>query len=364
MQIGQRNLVTDPGVYIIAELGVNHDGELGRALELVDAAKFAGVDAVKLQFFRAGKLTSRSSRLAGYQKDAGESDPSAMLRRLELTIEEMARVVERAHTHNLHAIVTCFSTELVALARDIPFDAYKTASPDIIHKPLLDALVATGKPLIISTGASTLDEVVRALSWLQPAHDRTALLQCVSCYPTKPEDAHIAGMCALARVFDGPIGYSDHTSDEDASAVAFQLGARVLEKHLTYDRAAKGPDHGASLDLRGMGEYVLHTRDVERDHARVPQSIPELPSIIAKDPRLGDAYKRVLDCEADVRTLSRQSLVAMRDLAPGHVLTSDDLTIKRPGTGIPPFELDATIGRTLADHVYADTVLRPEDLRG
>lgn len=364
MQIGQRNLVTDPGVYIIAELGVNHDGELGRALELVDAAKFAGVDAIKLQFFRAEKLMSRSSRLAAYQQDAGESDPVAMLRRLELTIEEMAKVVERAHTLNLHAIVTCFSTELVALAADIKFDAYKTASPDIVHKPLLDALLTTGKPLIVSTGAATLDEVTRALGWLAPARDRTALLQCVSCYPTKPEDAQIAGMCALSGAFDGPIGYSDHTSDEDTSAIAFQLGARVLEKHLTFDRTAKGPDHAASLDLRGMGEYVLYTRDVERDHQRVPMTLPELPSMIARDPRLGRAEKRVLECEVDVRTVSRQSLVATRDLEPGHVLSADDLTIKRPGTGIPPYEHDFVIGRTLADFVHADTVIRPEDLRG
>jgi sialic acid synthase SpsE len=364
MLIGTRNLATDPGVYVIAELGVNHDGSLQRALELVDAAKLAGVDAVKLQFFRAGSLMSRSSRLAEYQAKAGESDPAAMLERLELSVEDMGRVVDRAHSMGLHAIVTCFSTELVGVAQELPFDAYKTASPDIIHKPLLLALSATGKPVIVSTGASTLDEVRRALDWLAPAHDRLALLQCVSCYPVSAENASIAGMCDLARCFDGPIGYSDHTPDQDTSTIAYHLGARVLEKHLTYDRAAKGPDHGASLDLRGMAEYVMQVRDVPRELERVPRgpALPTLPAGIAGDVRLGTPVKRVLACEEDVRAVSRQSVVATRDLEPGHVLSRDDLTIKRPGTGIPPYELDGLVGRRLADHVYADTLVRVEDL--
>ena len=175
-----RRPITPANPYIIAELGVNHDGSVDRALALTEAAAAAGADAIKLQFFRTDLLMSRAAKLAAYQHSAGETDPVAMLRRLELSLDDMARVIDRAHRFNIHAIVTVFSVDLVSEAESLPFDAYKTASPDLIHKPLLGALAATGKPLIVSTGASTLDEITRARDWLAPAAERLACLQCVS----------------------------------------------------------------------------------------------------------------------------------------------------------------------------------------
>ncbi|MBX3362572.1 MAG: N-acetylneuraminate synthase family protein [Phycisphaeraceae bacterium] len=357
MQIGTRDISAANPPYIIAEIGVNHDGSLDRALELTDAAADAGADAIKLQLFEADRLMSAAAKLAAYQKAAGESDPVDMLRRLELSIPDMARIVELAHARSIHAIVTVFSTELVDAAESLPWDAYKTASPDIVHRPLLERLVATGKPLIISTGASTIDEVSRALSWLT-ARDaavpsRTALLQCVSSYPTAIEHAELGGILALAEIFDGPIGYSDHTQGVGTGAIAVGLGARILEKHFTYDTNAPGPDHAASLEPRDFARYV----ELARDAALAAATDNRKSQFEGIEP-----VKRVIAIEEDVRKLSRQSVVTTRSLPAGHVLSARDLTVKRPGTGVPAFEFATMIGKRLKRDVAGDVPLTPIDL--
>ena len=350
MRIGDREIGLGHPPYIIAEIGVNHDGSAERALALVDAAAHAGADAVKLQFFRADLLMSRAAGLASYQRQAGEADPLSMLRRLELGIDAVASVVDRAHTLGMHAIVTVFSVDLVAEAERLPWDAYKSASPDVVNRPLLETMSATGRPLIVSTGACEAGEVERAIGWLAGARDRLALLQCVSCYPTSNEDAAIGAMGVLRRLFDGPVGYSDHTTGEDTGALAASLGACILEKHLTYDRAARGPDHAASLDPAGFARYA----EAARSHGRM-----EFPP---DDPRIGPPEKRVLACEQDVRRVSRQSVTTRRALEAGHALTPDDLTIKRPGTGLEPWRLGGVVGRRLARGVRADAPLVADDL--
>jgi N,N'-diacetyllegionaminate synthase len=255
--------------------------------------------------------------------------------------------VDRAHALRMHAIVTVFSTELVDFAERLPWDAYKTASPDIVHKPLLHALARTGRPLILSTGAATLEEVQRTTTWLREwrACSRTALMQCVSCYPTPKEHAELGGIAALAQLSEGPVGYSDHTPGEQTGRDAVAAGAHLLEKHLTYSRSARGPDHAASLESAGMLEYVTAARAA-------------LPSGRGGSP----PTKRVLPIEQDVRTVSRQSIVAARALRPGDVLASCDITIKRPGTGIPAADLQAVVGRRVAANIDADTVIMPGDL--
>lgn len=355
MSIAGRSVGDDHPVYIIAELGVNHNGSVDRALELVDAAAAAGADAIKLQLFKADMLMSRAAKLAAYQKAAGESDPVQMLKRLELSIEQMAPIVARAHEKGVHAIVTAFSVELVEQAERLPWDAYKTASPDIVHKPLLERLAATGKPLFVSTGASTLDEVRRAVGWLQHARDRThalnlAILQCVSSYPTPMHLAELQGVTALRGVFDGPVGYSDHTPGESAGALAASLGASVLEKHVTLDRSLQGPDHAASLEPEMLARYVRNVRTLACDAAELDRA------------RALEPIKRVLDIEHDVRAVSRQSLTTTRPLSPGHVLSRADLTFKRPGTGLLPFELDRVLGTRVVRVIDADTPLREDDL--
>lgn len=331
-----------PAPFIIAELGVNHDGSLARALELTRAAAAAGADAIKLQLFDPDLLLSRAARLASYQSAAGETDPLAMLRRLQLPLADMAPVIALAHDLRLRAIVTVFSTALVPAAASLPWDAFKTASPDIIHEPLLRALAATGKPLILSTGAAHRAEIDRALSWLRAAAPRTALLHCVSSYPTPPESATLAAIADLRRLFPGPVGYSDHTPLVETGALAVAAGAVILEKHFTLDRTAPGPDHAASLEPADFARYAALARQAFT--------------------MLGPPRKTVLPVEADVRRLSRQSLTTTRDLPPGHVLTAADLTVKRPGTGLAPSDLPTVLGRSLAHAVPADSPLTPADL--
>jgi len=363
MRIGSREINPEFPPYVIAEIGVNHDGSADRAVSLTHAAADAGADAVKLQLFTADALMSKAAKLAAYQRTAGETDPLAMLRRLELSIDDMAPVVRAAHARGIHAIVSVFSVEHVAIAERLPWDAYKTASPDVTNRPLLDALAATGKPLIVSTGASTMDEVRRAIAWLAPIHDRLAVLHCVSSYPAAPDDANVDAMRAVMAEFRGPVGYSDHTPDLDTGALAVgpsrSGAATILEKHLTFSRRAAGPDHAASLEPSELAEYIRLARD-SRVFDRAKPDDPSTPC----DVRLGDGRKRVLPCERDVRRVSRQSLAATRDLPAGHVLTRADLTIKRPGTGLEPFRLHEVLGRATTRTVEADMPLTHADILG
>ncbi len=350
MKIGERQIGAGGDVYVIAELGVNHDGSAARAMELVEAAHGAGADAIKLQYFETDRLMSKSAKLAAYQKAAGETDPIAMLRRLELPIEEMGPLVERAHARGMHAIVTVFSTELVDRAEELAWDAYKTASPDLVHWPLMERLARTGRPLVVSTGAATIREVTRTVGWLREwgAMVRITLLQCVSCYPTEREMAELGGIGALADVFAGPVGYSDHTSSVETGAEAVGCGAVILEKHMTYSRGAKGPDHAASLEPGEFARYV-----------RMARSATER-GIQTSD--LGERVKRVLPIEEDVRRVSRQSVVANRELRVGEVIGAADVTIKRPGTGIAACEIGRAMGRRVVRPVPADMIVAWEDL--
>lgn len=382
MRIGNKQIGLDHPPYIIAEIGVNHDGEVERALSLTDAAADAGADAVKLQFFETDRLMSRAAKLAAYQKNAGETDPIEMLRRLELSIDEMAMVVDRAHERGIHAIVTVFSTELVEIAETLAWDAYKTASPDIVNYPLIGALISTGKPLIVSTGASELHEVGSLFfSLLESVVERCAMLQCVSSYPTKPQDASIAAMHDFPEdiwIAGGAIGYSDHTAEVDTGAVAVSVGASILEKHFTYDHDALGPDHSSSLEPDQFAEYANLARSAIRPQTHTRKSrLLGLPffgrtwneidrsaiiRLMNHDPRIGSFEKRVLDCERDVREVSRQSVVTTREIAPGETISREMVTIKRPGTGILAYRLDEVIGLVAKRAIESDVPIVEEDL--
>jgi sialic acid synthase SpsE len=347
---------------------------------LTELACRAGADAVKFQLFEADRLMSRDAKLAAYQKAAGERDPIEMLRRLELSIESLGPCVKRSHELGKHAIVSVFSVELVEVAEQLPWDAYKAASPDIVNRPLLEALARAGekdgKPLILSAGAATLQEVGRACTWLRGMRDRLAVLQCVSCYPTPIEQAELGGIAAIADIFDGVVGYSDHTDSERTGALAVAAGAAILEKHMTYDRGAKGPDHAASLEPEDFRKYRAYARIAKR-YEQDPRAKPYIDSFISIEQEVA-AYelvarirerqeqqpkvKRVLPIEEDVRTVSRQSVVTRRAMRAGEVLTRADLTIKRPGTGIPAFEIDGVAGRALTRDMEVDAVLAWQDV--
>jgi sialic acid synthase SpsE len=340
MRIGRREITRDAPPYVIAELGVNHDGSVERAMDLVRLAAAGGASAIKLQLFDADRLLSRASVLATYQAAAGESDPFDMLRRLQLTAPQMRPVIEQAHAHELEAIVTVFSVELVHEAERLSIDAFKTASPDIINRPLIERLMSTGKPLFLSTGAATIDEVREATGWLG-VHPHV-LMQCVSAYPAPDETASLAARHALSDINPNALGYSDHTTSIDTGALAVASGASVLEKHLTHDRSATGPDHAASLDGPGFAEYVRLVHRAWR--------------------MLGRREKSVLPIEADVRRLSRQSLTSARPIAAGHVITPADIAIKRPGVGLPPSLFHDIVGRRTVRSIDADMPIVEDDL--
>lgn len=344
MKIAGRDIGPDFAPYVIAELGVNHDGSTDKAAALVEAAAAAGADAVKFQLFDARLLMSRASVLAAYQRAAGERDPIEMLRGLQLSPEQLRPLVRRAKELRVHAIVTVFSVQLVAPAAVIGWDAFKTASPDVIHRPLLTALADTGLPMILSTGAAKLGEVARAVTWLQRAADRLALLQCVSSYPTQEHDAALRGIVTLRRVHSGPVGYSDHTTAIDTGALAVAAGAVLLEKHLTLDRTAKGPDHAASLEPSQLAEYVRLARRAWT--------------------MCGRFEKIVQDCERDVREVSRQSVVSARSIRKGDRLGANDLVCKRPGSGIEPWRMQELFGKLAARDIPPDVPLVAEDIDG
>ncbi len=328
-------------VGVIAEIGVNHDGceRLGRVL--IEAAAEAGADAVKLQLFNPDRLLSRQSRLAGYQ--AGQAaDAKALLRSLALDSEAMGRLGEYVRSLGLKLIVTPFSPGDVDSLKELDVDAVKIASPDAVNTPLLEAVAELGKPMLISTGTCELHELEAAASLLRSHRAGGCLLQCVSSYPTPNELAALGGIRVLRERFGLPAGYSDHTQSVQTGALATAGGAVVIEKHLTYDRGASGPDHASSADPGQFAEYVRLIREAQA--------------------MLGPSSKRVQPVERDVREVSRQSVAATADLPAGHVLSEADLTVKRPGTGIPAKELKSLIGQSLSRPVQADQLLSADDL--
>lgn len=329
-------------VGVVAEIGVNHDGQVDRGLELVRAAAKTGADAVKLQLFDPDRLLSRQALLAGYQ--AGQAaDAKALLRGLALKPDAMARLGDEARSLGLRFIVTPFSPGDIEVLGRLNVDAVKIASPDAVNTPLIEAAMSLGKPMLISTGTCELHELEQVAMLLKnhKSGNGGCLLQCVSSYPTPIEDAALGGILAMRERFGLPVGYSDHTQVVDTGAMAVAAGAVVIEKHLTYDRHAQGPDHAASADPRQFIDYVRLIRRAET--------------------LLGPIAKRVSAVEKDVRKVSRQSVCAVRDLLAGHRLTALDLTVKRPGTGIPAGELNTLIGQTLTHAVKADNLLTSLD---
>ena len=328
-------------VYVVAEIGVNHDGQLAKAIDLVEAAKYIGADAIKLQLFDPRLLLSRQAVLAEYQK-ASDSDVFAMLDRLKLGLDDMLAIRAATRRLDLDFVVTPFSMESHRTLESLEPDVVKIASPDAVNLPLLDMAASLGRPMIVSTGTAYLDELAPCADRLRRHDAGGCLLHCVSSYPTPDEQASLGAMQAMAARFGLPVGYSDHTDERMTGALAVAAGACVIEKHLTYDRTASGPDHAASFDPRTFGDYVAFIRRAAT--------------------MMGPRVKKPQQAELEVRSICRQSVCACRDLDAGHVLTRDDLTVKRPGLGIPAAELPAVVGRRLIHAVRSNDLLKQDDL--
>ena len=333
--------IVGPGhpTLVIAEIGVNHDGSLQKALELVRIAGACGADAVKLQIFRATNLMHATAALAAYQQaNTNDAHPIDMLRRYELTHLELRRIVQEIRERKMIPLATPFSPNDLETIESLRLPAIKIASPDLVNRPLLSAAIRAGKPLLVSTGAAEMAEVDTTVGWLRERGVEFALLHCISSYPTPASQANLSWIIELAKRFDVPVGYSDHTCEILSGALAAAAGATVIERHLTYDRTAKGPDHAASSDPTHLERYVKLVR--EADLLR------------------GSQGKRVLDIELDVRLASRQSLVARRALKIGDVLREEDITVQRPGTGLPAAQITQAIGRRLQKPVSAGSLLQ------
>jgi N,N'-diacetyllegionaminate synthase len=338
LTIDRRTISPVSPTLVIAEIGVNHDGSVARAVELVEHAHRAGADAVKLQIFRARTLMHASSAFAGYQAErCADATPAEMLRRYEMEPEAVERVVAAIRERGMLPIATPFSPEDVGLVGRLGLPAVKIASPDIVNRPLLREVAELGRPMLVSTGASTPMEIRTTVGWLREWGAAFALLHCVSSYPTPIEEANLCWISELAAAFGVPVGHSDHTTELLAGPLAVGAGATIIEKHLTYDRAAQGPDHEASFDPSQFAEYVRLIRRAERMR--------------------GTPGRRVLSIEQDVRRVSRQSLVVRRALGAGERVREEDLTVQRPGTGIPAAEVGKVVGMRTKSAVAAGAML-------
>jgi N-acetylneuraminate synthase len=334
--------------FVIAEAGVNHNGSLARALELVDIAAAAGADAIKFQTFNADRLASEAAPKAEYQKrETGEGNQRDMLKALELTEEMHDALFARCSEKGIEFMSTPFDAELADFLVKLGVRRLKLPSGEITNKPFIQACAAHKVPLIVSTGMADLEEVCEAVGWIDevwPERDAGAvtILHCTSNYPAEAADANLAAMKTLADRIGLAVGYSDHTMGIAVPTAAVALGAVVIEKHFTVDRNLPGPDHKASLEPDELKALVSAIRTVEA--AR------------------GDGIKAPKPSELPVRAVARRSLAATANLAAGHVLTRADLAILRPGTGIAPKHLEESLGRVLKRSVERGVPIQWEDL--
>ncbi len=326
--------------FIIAEAGVNHNGDVGLARRLVDVAIEAGADAVKFQTFKAERLVTPHAPKADYQLHAtgGGGSQLEMLRQLELSPEAHRELSSYCRQRGILFMSTPFDEESTDLLEHLGVPIYKFPSGEITNLPFLAYVASKGKPMIISTGMSNLDEVRAAVRIIEEAGNTSVvLLHCVSAYPANPIDANLRAMDTMEKEFDVPVGYSDHTTGIEVALAAAALGACVIEKHFTFDRRLPGPDQGASLDPKELSALVQKVRVVEK--------------------ALGHARKEPAACEANIAAVVRKSLVAARDIPRGMVLTDELIAIKRPGTGLPPVLRSQLVGRIAKMDIRAGTVL-------
>lgn len=342
LKIGSRQVGSGEPVYIIAEAGVNHDGDVQLATELVNAAADAGADAVKFQYFRTSELAVVAAPGAAYQHQAcGATDQHEMLSRLEFDRDKLMHISEHCRARDITLILTPFSHDLVPDLVELGSAAVKIASTDLTHHVLLTAAAATRLPIILSTGASTAAEIGRSVEYIHSlsAASRTALLHCVSCYPVPRASAQLGSIGALQSAFGLPVGFSDHTLDEDTGALAVAAGACILEKHFTLDRSRVGPDHAMSLNPQQLARYIARARDAWR---------------CVGSPTFGQGVSAL---EQDVRTSARRSIVARHRIPCGSRITADSLAFKRPGTGISPERQPELMNRIARRDIEADCLI-------
>lgn len=322
---------------IIAEAGVNHNGSLDLALKLVDAAVKAKADVIKFQSFNADSLATDNAEMATYQQtNTGQKiSQREMLKALEIPPEDMAKIKAHCDAKKIEFLSTAFDLKSLYILLDLGCTRIKVASGELTNKPFLHACASEGLPVILSTGMATLEEVGWAVNVmfdnkLNP--DLLTVLHCTTNYPAAPEELNLTAIKTIANQFNLAVGYSDHSLGSDAALAAVSLGATVIEKHLTLDPTMQGPDHAASMDPNDFTAMVERIRLLEIC--------------------LGDGIKEPQPVELDYRNLVRKSVVAACPIVKGTVFTRQNITTKRPGSGISAMLFDDVIGQT-ADRNYA-----------
>ena len=345
--IGGRPVGPGHPCYVIAEAGSNHNRDLATALRLIDVAAEAGADAVKFQTYTADGLYSRRTPTMSYLEKDGlvheRESVHDLIRRIEMPWEWHRDLAEHAASRGIHFLSTPFEEAAVDALEEVGVPAYKIASYEINHLPLIEHAARTAKPLLISTGMASLGDIERALDTANAAGcEDVMLLHCAINYPPRFDDLNLHAIETLARAFRVPVGWSDHTLGHTADVVAVALGACAVEKHYTLSREQPGPDHPFALEPHELRAMVSAIREAEQ--------------------ALGSSVKRVTDAEREMYRLGRRSLVAARDIAAGTRITRQDIAVKRPGLGIPVHELAQVIGRRSARDIGGDDVLTWEDL--
>lgn len=316
---------------VIAEAGVNHNGDMALAKRLIAAAAEAGADLVKFQTFIANNIVSKTAPKADYQKnttDPGESQQH-MIRQLELSRENHVELINECKNYGIGFFSTAFDHDSIDLLEDLgALDYVKVPSGELTNLPYLRYLTRRGKPVFLSTGMATLGEIEAAIAVVEQAgtpRDRITVLHCTTEYPTPMDEVNLSAMANMGKAFGVAIGYSDHTQGIEVPIAAVALGASVIEKHFTLDRSLPGPDHRASLEPEELKAMVSGIRNIEK--------------------AMGDGIKRPGPSELKNKPIARKSLVAAQPIKVGDPFTSENLVAKRPGTGVSPMRWDEVIGR-------------------
>lgn len=321
-------------VFVIAEAGVNHNGDIEIAKQLIDAASEAGADAVKFQTFQADSLVCRTAKKAEYQLETTDRTETQydMLKKLELTPQMHRELIEHCIKRNIMFLSTPFDLESIKLLSELGMQIYKIPSGEITNLPYLREIAKQQKKIILSTGMSSMDEVKAAVNVLKNnGTEDITLLHCNTQYPTPISDVNLLAMVKMREETGLPVGYSDHTQGIEVPIAAAALGAEVIEKHFTLDRKMEGPDHKASLEPQELMQMVVGIRKIES--------------------ALGSNIKQVSESEMTNVAIVRKSIVAATNIKRGEKYTEKNITTKRPATGISPMLWDEVIGKT-ADRDY------------
>ncbi len=313
-------------VYIIAEAGVNHNGSFELACRLADAAKESGADCVKYQTFKSENLVSKDAQKAEYQKKTtGDSSQQDMLKMLELSYDSFVRLKEYCDKIGICFLSTPFDFESIDFLKSLDMPFWKIPSGEVTNYPYLVALAKTGKPVVMSTGMCEINEIADAIKVLKDNGTKDIkLLHCNTEYPTPFEDVNLTAMKTMREAFSTEVGYSDHTKGIEVPIAAVALGATIIEKHFTLDRNMEGPDHKASLEPQELKQMVCSIRNIEM--------------------AIGTGDKTPSASEKKNITIARKSIVAKKGIKAGEVFTVENITVKRPGTGISPMRWNEVLG--------------------